>query len=1621
MTVPLQEARNSLLERATAYVRSRIHGAQAAAAENFVRSYWERVPAEDIVGRDPVDLAGAALAHFHLGEHRPPGPPRVRVYTPTFDDHGWASTHSVVEVVVDDMPFLLDSISMALVRQGCGLHLVVHPVFDGVSFIHVEIDRQPAGDRMDTLRDDLLGVLDDVRAAVEDWPAMRAQAVALAAELEERPSPGEADARGYGGVPQEDSTEARDFLRFLADDHFIFLGFREYNLVHEGGGGDDTLKPVPGSGLGILRDDPAAFGTAASRSYARVPPELRRQSPATEPLILTKAGARATVHRPTPLDYVGVKRYDADGVVIGERRFLGLYTSTMHKAPTAEIPVLRRTVAAVKKRAGFAPASHDAKSLAEVIEALPRLELLEVTPAELFDTAMGIHGLQERQRVRLFARRDRFGRHWSCLVFVPLERYTQIVRQRITDILMNAFAGTGFEYSAQVGESVLARLHFIVHTAPGADDAPDLDVVEARISQATRSWADDLSEALLESQGEERGLALLRRYGNAFPAAYREDFPARAAVADIVRIESLTNGDISLSLAQPIEADGLLRFKLFSAVRPIPLSNVMPLLENMGVRVLDQRPYELRAGDDTVVWIHDFGLQPPESLRNGGDVETDGVKGIFTEAFAATWRGEAENDGFNRLVLGASLTAREVAVLRAYSRYLRQVGSAFSENYMHRTLAANPHIARLLIDLFHARFDPARQPDSDDEGSVLTKRLEAEIDAVASLDEDRILRSFLALVQATLRTNWFRPAEPGHPVVFKLDPTLVPDLPLPRPRYEIFVCSPRVEGVHLRGGRVSRGGLRWSDRQEDFRTEVLGLMKAQMVKNAVIVPVGAKGGFVMKRPPVLGDRDAVAAEVAACYRDFVSGLLDVTDNIVDGEVAHPPAVHTYDGDDPYLVVAADKGTATYSDLANSIAADYGFWLGDAFASGGSSGYDHKKMGITAKGAWESVKRHFRDLGINAETEPITVIGIGDMSGDVFGNGLLCSRSLKLVAAFDHRHIFIDPDPDPAASDAERERLFKLPRSSWADYNPDVISAGGGVFPRSSKLIPLSPEVRAALDLEAEALRPADLIKAILRAPVDLLWNGGIGTYVKASTETHGDVGDKANDAVRIDAGELHVRVVGEGGNLGFTQRGRIEFALAGGHINTDAIDNSGGVDCSDREVNIKILLDAVVADGEMTVRQRDRLLAEMADEVAAMVLRDNYDQTGALATARAQAAPMVDVHARYLRCLEAEAGLDRAIEFLPSDEVLAQRRSGGGGLTSPEFAVLLAYTKLDLSSRLLASDACEDPWFARELAAYFPKPLRDEQFAPAMARHTLRREIIATRVTNLIVDRAGTSFIHRLTEETGASTPDLARAHVAAWEIFGIEELWSAVEALDNVVPAAVQIEMMLPIRRLAERATRWLVRHGPKPLDVAGAIAANAPGAARLARLLPSLLSATDRTAAETLTSAWVDAGAGKDLAARVAALDGLAPALDVLHVAGGTPVQDATGLDTSVGALVTGLGEPGEDVLDDVAAVYFAIGEALELDYLRDRIAALPRDDRWQTLARSALGDDYAQERAALTAEILRAGGLDRWMARHRAPVDRFLLVIDDIRGGSTPDLAILSVAMREARALSQSSIAP
>jgi glutamate dehydrogenase len=1542
----VEAAKAALVDQAVAAGRGRL-------PEEFLRRYWERVAPEDVVGRSPVDLHGAALAHHRLGERRPPGTAVVAVYNPSFEDHGWVSTHSVVQAVTDDMPFLVDSVSLALSSRGIGMHLVVHPVVDDVAYIHVEIDRQGEAAEIEALREAVLDVLAQVRAAVEDWPVMRSQALSLAAELQERPPPADPDA----------VAEARDFLRWLADDNFVFLGYCEYELA--GTDGSAVLRSVPGRGAGLLRDG----------DMGSLPPE----PPGDTPITLTRSSSLSPVHRPGPLDSVGLTRYGPDGRVTGEDRFLGLYTSSLQHTPAGEVPVLRRTVAAVIDRAGFAPRSHDAKALVDVLEAYSRRELFEMTADELFTVATGILDLSQRQRVRLFARQDRFGRFWSCLVFVPLDRYTQAVRRRITDILLDAFGGHRFEYAAHVGDSVLARLHFVIHTGDGgpARPAPDLEIVESRIAAAARSWADDLAESLLDQHGEQRGLALLRRYGEAFPAAYQDDYPARVGCADIARIEALDHtaatAGIAVALTPPLHGpDGELRFKVLRRGSPVSLSDVMPILDHMGVSAVDQRPYEVTPAEQDTVWIHDFGLRAREGWG-------DAPREVFTDAFAAVWRGAAENDGFNRLVLSAGLEWGEVAVLRAYARYMRQTGSTFSLGYMESVLVANRHVARLLVELFRARFDPAVQPDPDDAASLLTKRLEEAIDATTSLDEDRILRSFLALVQATLRTNFFSTG-PAR-LAFKLDPSLVPDLPLPRPRFEIFVCSPQVEGVHLRGGKVSRGGIRWSERKEDFRTEILGLMKAQMVKNAVIVPVGAKGGFVVKAA-ANPSRD----DVAACYRAFISACLDLTDNIVGTETVRPVGVVAYDEDDAYLVVAADKGTATFSDLANEVAAEHGFWLGDAFASGGSAGYDHKAMGITARGAWESVRRHFRHLGVDADTAPLTVVGIGDMSGDVFGNGLLSSPHLKLVAAFDHRHIFLDPDPDPEQAYAERRRLFELPRSSWADYDPALISAGGGVWPRTAKAVPLSAAAQAVLGTDAVTLSPPELIRAILRAPVDLLWNGGIGTYVKATSETHAEVGDKANDGVRVDAAELRARVVGEGGNLGFTQRARVEFALAGGRINTDAIDNSAGVDCSDHEVNIKVLLDAVVADGDLTGKQRNQLLADMTDDVAAMVLGDNYDQTGALALALHRAADMADVHARQLRHLEATGKLDRALEFLPGDETLIQRQTAGTGLTAPEFAVLLAYTKNDVAAALAASDAPDDPWLARELTAYFPPALRDERFQAARERHPLRREIVATCVTNTLVDRAGTSFVFRLTEETGASVADLARAHAAARELFGLDAFWAEVEALDGQVPAEVQVTLALEARLLAERASRWLIRHVPPPLAVAAVLEHFSAG---LADLVPHL-----RDGDGTEVAAWVEAGVPAPLAVRAATLRQLPAALEMVdvHVASERPTAE-------------------------VAATWYALGEVLELDWLRDRIVTLPADGRWTGRARTALRDDCERERAQLVAEVLGApGGLEGWLADHEVAVARFLSLVDEIRvSASGPDVSTLSVAMREVRALS------
>jgi glutamate dehydrogenase len=1604
-----EQAKSEVLDRIAAMIHERVASDQAAQVESFTRQYYRRVDPSDLLQRSLPDLYGAALAQWSFARQRTAGSAKVRVYSPRFEEHGWRSIHSVVEIITDDMPFLVDSVSMEVNRQGLVIHLPIHPVLtirrddrgellevlpDGTapgqglreSIIHIELDRQTEPEVLERLHQGIERVLDDVRVAFEDWGPMRERVREILGQLADEPP----------AVDPDELAEARALLEWIDQGNFTFLGHRVYDLDDEQG--EDVLRPVRGTGLGILRE---TADRPLSPSFAKLPAAVRRLARERHLLVLTKANSKATVHRPSYLDYIGVKRFGSDGAVIGEWRFLGLYTSAAYNRNPREIPVLRRKVTRVLERAGLPPGGHDWKALQNILETFPREELFQVSEEQLFEVAMGILRLEERRRVRLFLWRDRYGRFVSCLVYVPRDRYTTAVRRRIEEALTVALGGLSLDFSVRLTESVLARLYFIIRVRPGALAEVDAAELEAKLAEATRSWSDQLHDCLLEYFGEEQGNLLFGRYAEAFPAAYREDFPALSAIYDIQRLEELVVGrDSSMSLYRPLEAPkGTLRFKLLSSQQPLPLSEAVPMLEAMGVRVVEERPYEVHPQGATPAWIHDFGL----SHASHDELDLHEVRERFQEAFTRALRGDSESDGFNQLVLAAGLTWREIVVLRACCKYLRQTKLTFSQSYMEEALAANPAIARGLVELFHARFDPDAEARRAERVAAMEAEIGGAIDAVANLDQDRILRAFLDLVCAMARTNFFQTTAGGDAkpyLAFKLDPSRVPYLPRPRPMFEIFVYSPRTEAMHLRGGRVARGGIRWSDRREDFRTEILGLMKAQMVKNAVIVPTGAKGGFVVKRPPPANDRQAVAAEVAACYQIFMRGLLDLTDNLVGGEGVPPPRMVRYDAHDPYLVVAADKGTASFSDLANSIADEYGFWLGDAFASGGSSGYDHKRMGITARGAWESLKRHFRELGLDPRTSGFTVVGIGDMSGDVFGNGMLLSRHLKLIGAFNHQHVFLDPDPDPESSFKERERLFNLPGSSWGDYDRKVISRGGGVWPRSAKSIPLSPPARAALGVEAAAMTPNELVSALLRAPVDVLWNGGIGTYVRSTRERDIDVGDRANDAVRIEAPELRCRVVVEGGNLGFTQLGRIQYALAGGRINTDFIDNSGGVDCSDHEVNIKILLNSVVAAGDLTRKQRDRLLAEMADDVADAVLLDNYRQAQALSVTESHAADVVEEHIRLINALERGGHLDRKLEFLPSDQDLAERRASGRGLTRPELAVVLAYSKVMTEEALLDSDVPEDPYLSDDLERYLPAKLR-EPYREQVRRHPLRREIIATHVTNSMVNRVGSTFVHRLGEETGAAAPDIARAYTVAREVFEARRLWKEISDLDDLVPASVQTALLAEGRRVVERATRWLLRNRHQPLDIAAEVAHFGPGIAALGQELPKLLAPKDAEALARTCERLGAQGVPGDLVARTASLDALYSGLDIIEVA-----------------------SADKETVEMVAGVYFALGARLDLHWLRDQILRLPAESHWQTLAKGALRDDLSSEQRQLTAQVLRhdrvgpdaRSMIDVWVADNRPAVRRCEAMLEDLKQADAVDVAMLSVVLREIRNLAQ-----
>ena len=1608
MTMTAEERLVDLVDRLVAEARRRVSPEQAKSVEHFVRRYFAHVATDDVIYTNLDTLLGGALSLWELGAERTPGTPVVRLFNPSAEANGWGLEHTVIEIVNDDMPFLVDSVSAEIHRRDRKIHLLLHPVIRTVrdaggrrveitdtqaappeavveSYMHVEIDQETEPAELESIRASIESILRTVRLAVQDWRAMRARLQEDTKELDTAKLP----------MPAEEVAEAKEFLRWLDDGNFIFLGHRRYAFNTRAG--QDYLEPQTETGLGILRD---IRPESVDRAKEALSPEQSAYARTKDLIIVTKANSRSVVHRPVPMDRIGIKRYDDSGNLIVEDRFLGLFTSAAYSRSVRDIPMLRLKAKRVLDRAGLDPSSHNGKALVDILETFPRDEFFQITDGDLFEIARGILLLQERQRVAIFTRKDVFERFVSCYVFVPRDRYTPEFKEKAKAVLEEAFQGRDTQVYDHVTASALARGLFVVRTTPGQIPEVDIRRLEAQLGDVARTWSDKLLDALTDKQGEEVGIDLHRRYKRAFPIAYGERFSADAAMYDIGHVEHvLATNELVVDLYRHRSDERQFHCKIIHAGPAVPLSEIMPRLENMGLKVLTEVPYEVSPrGAAQSVRIRDFNVD-----AEGMPDDLTPIKEKFESAFIRVWTNQAENDGFNRLVLGAELEWDEVVVLRAYAKYFRQIGATFSDALIQQTLARHPSITRSILQLFKNYFDPAiGDVGMGRKGAALGIRSQIEdaLNHVTNPDEDRILRLYVAVIEATLRTNYFQRTAEGERklyVSFKIDSRLVPDLPSPRPMYEIFVYAPWMEGIHLRFGKVARGGIRWSDRREDFRTEILGLVKAQQVKNVVIVPVGSKGGFVVKNPSA--DRAAFQKEGVESYKTLLRGMLDITDNLRGDGVVPPRDVLRRDGDDPYLVVAADKGTATFSDIANAISIEYGHWLGDAFASGGSAGYDHKGMGITARGGWEAVKRHFRELGLDTQSEDFTVVGVGDMSGDVFGNAMLLSPHIKLLGAFNHSHIFVDPNPDPAKSWEERKRMFDN-RLNWNGYNPDLLSEGGAVFERSAKNITVSPAVQELFELPKKTVTPQELMRAILLARADLLWLGGIGTYVKATHEDQTAARDRANDAIRVDGQELRVRVVGEGANLGFTQRGRIEYALAGGKINTDAIDNSAGVDTSDHEVNIKIALYDAIERGELaSIEERNAILAEMTDDVAYLVLRDNYEQTEAISVVQAIGEPLLDVQARFMRGLEKAGKLDRSLEGLPDDETIAERHQQGSGLTRPEIAVLLAYAKLVLYEDLLRSDLPDDPQLADDLALYFPEQLRG-RFGPAIERHRLRREIIATVVTNTMINRVRPTFAWQMCDETNKPYSDVARAFIIMRDAFDLRTVWSDIEDLDNKLPAAVQLDMLIAVARLLERAMLWLLRSGYEKLDLAAFTNEFRPRIAAIQNRLGDILPPAMLGTVSVRQAELMEDGIPEELARRVASLDVMSSAMDIIRIS-------RTDSDHGV---------------EEVARVYFGVGSRFGLDRLRAASNSIAAETPWQKTALQSLVDDLFTYQSALASRVITetngAGDpVDAWLAKRPRVVERVDQTMHEFRSSTTVDLAMLSVASRQFRALLES----
>lgn len=1597
-----------ILKNVSQLIQQKVSKETAPLVDKFAEILYGNISTSDLTHRNESDMYGATLSLWNSLNEFKHGHALIKVFNPEVSQNGWKSSHTIIEVIVDDMPFLVDSVRIALNREGLSPHLMLNCPMQVVrgdnnqvtnisqtaqrkpkgseteTVFFIEIDRISEQEQLDALKTELESVVSDISLTVNDWQPMLKRLETVIDEF------------GQSNVPGEKSNkeEALKFLKWIANNNFTLMGYRSYDVKTLKG--DLALTANVKSSLGLMKN---SKGTD-KRLLSGLSESAREIALGENALILTKTNSRSRVHRPAHLDYIGIKRFDENGKVIGEERFIGLFGSAYYTNSALDLPLISEKVDQVCKASDFAVGSHSYKTLINILETYPRDEILQSTTSELLNNVLGILRMQERDYSGLFVRRDAFNRFYSCMVYVPRERYNTKLRVETQRLLQEAFGSNKeVEFNTYFSESVQARTHYIVRVDSTKADI-NVKEIEKNLNEAARSWDDKLADALTSNQGESKAKSLLAKYAS-FPQAYKDEVLPGSAIVDIAKLEALSaDNALEMLFYQPQEEKAGSRFvklKLFHTGEPLHLSDVLPMLENFGLRVIGESPYAVRGNNGEMYWILDFSM----ILTGEGEFSLAKLQGLFQDAFAKVWRGILEDDGFNRLILGAGLAGREVSILRAYAKYERQIGGTFSQSYIEDTFSRYPNLAELLIKLFNLRFDP-KGKQSEKSIAKVEADIESSLDNVANLDDDRIIRRFAEMMKATIRTNYFQEGvdEAFKPYIsFKILPSLITEMPQPVPAFEIFVYSPQVEGVHLRGGKVARGGLRWSDRREDFRTEVLGLVKAQQVKNTVIVPVGAKGGFVCKQLPVNGTRQEIFEAGKECYRTFIRALLDITDNIVGGELIPPVNVVRHDEDDPYLVVAADKGTATFSDIANGISEEYNFWMGDAFASGGSVGYDHKGMGITAKGAWESVKRHFRELDIDCQSTDFTCIGIGDMAGDVFGNGMLLSKHIRLQAAFNHLHIFIDPNPDAAKTWKERDRLFNLPGCSWEDYNQELISEGGGIFSRAAKSIKLTPQIKKMIGTQKQSLAPNDLIKALLKTKVDLIWNGGIGTYVKGSSESHLEVGDRANDSLRINGNELQAKIVGEGGNLGLTQLGRIEYTANGGRMNTDSVDNVGGVDCSDNEVNIKILLNGLVQNGDLTVKQRNKLLYDMTDEVSEIVLHDCYRQTHSISITELRGASQLKEQTRFIQELERTDKLDRALEFIPNDDDIAERLAQNKGLTRPELSVLLAYSKMVLKEDLVCEEITDNPYYQSLLISAFPKQLQ-EQYADQMQDHPLRAEIIATKLANNIGNDMGFNFVNRMMEETGASVAEIAICYSIASEIYEMPETWQAISDLDNKITTAVQTEMLFQLRRNVRRATRWFLRHRNKSLSIDEAINNFKPTFKVMTTKIDSFLASDELAGLVKVETDLVNAGAPKALAKRISQLSTIFSVMDIAEIA---------------------LTEDRE--VEQVAQLYFQLGDRLSLHWFLDQITRQSVQNHWQALARASFREELDWQQRSLTSVVLKNYKsaettdtmLDLWFEQFEQPLERWQHILSDFRTSQSHEFAKFSVALRELMLLS------